>query len=138
MILMIDDEERAMDSYVQELKLSGYDVSFQKSVDGAMEFFLENQEQIDLLILDIMMPPGFTFKGANTKDGLRTGVLVYERIRPEAPDLLIVILTNVSDERLSERFQKERNCRYLRKEDYLPFELAQEVDQFLNPTESRG
>jgi len=50
-----------------------------------------------------------------------------------APDLPILILTNVSDPRVAARFQGQEKCRFLRKEDYLPFELVEEVKRFLEP-----
>jgi len=38
MIVLVDDEKREMDSYVRELRLSGYEVSFQRDVDTALRF----------------------------------------------------------------------------------------------------
>lgn len=132
MILFIDDEGRRMDSYVRELELSKYDVSFQYNVDVSLAFFEKNLPQIDLIILDIMMPPGSSFKDVDTNLGLRTGVRFYEKIRQKAPELPVIILTNVSDEQLAERFREEEKCRFLRKEDYLPFELVQQVDEVIS------
>jgi len=127
MIVLVDDEKREMDSYVRELRLSGYEVSFQRDVDTALRFVEENLDRVDLLILDIMMPAGFCFKDVDTNSGLRTGVFFYERIREKASDLPVVILTNVSDEGVAERFSGENKCWFLRKEDYLPFELVEKV-----------
>jgi CheY-like chemotaxis protein len=136
---LIDDEKREMDSYVMELELSEYqyEVSFQKEVDAALEFVQENLKRIDLLILDIMMPPGSAFKDVDTKMGLRTGIHFYETIRETAPDLPVMILTNVSDERVADRFRRENKCWFLRKEDYLPFELAEEVKHVLARSQNR-
>ncbi|MFQ5603009.1 MAG: response regulator [bacterium] len=131
MILFLDDEKREMDSYAKELELCGYKVVFQKNVDEAWHFFENNVDGIDLLILDIMMPPGSIFKKVDTREGLRTGVHFFERIRKAAPDLPVIILTNVSDYQLLQRFRKEDNCNFFRKEDYLPFELAEEVEKIL-------
>ncbi|MCA9016326.1 MAG: response regulator [Planctomycetaceae bacterium] len=131
MILFVDDETRLMDSYVEELKLSGYEVEFQPNVDKALAFFTKNHANIELMILDIMMPPGASFEGGDNIWGLRTGQYFYEKIRPMAPDLPVIILTNVSDELLAERFQQENNCWFLRKEDFLPFELVQQIRQIL-------
>jgi len=131
MILLVDDEKREMDSYAMELELSGYEVSFQKDVDDASRFFKENVDQIDLLILDIMMPPGSSFKDVDTQLGLRTGIRFYEKIRETAPNLPVIIFTNVSDEHVAERFRRESQCSFLRKEDYFPFEFAEEVKKVL-------
>lgn len=131
MILFVDDEKREMDSYVQELELSRYEVSFQTDVDVALNVFDEEFNRIDLLILDIMMPPGSSFDNSETEMGVRTGVRFYERIRERTTDLPVVILTNVSDEGVRERFCGESKCWFLRKEDYLPFQLAEEVEKIV-------
>ena len=80
MILFVDDEKRRMKSYIDELKLSGYEVEIKSDVDSALDFFNKNHKQIELLILDIMMPSGNTFENVDTKYGLRTGISLYEKI----------------------------------------------------------
>lgn len=131
MILFIDDEERHIDSHVQDLRLSGHKVSLLQNVDEALEFFEKNLPQIDLVILDIMMPAGTAFIDVDTMQGLRTGLFVYEKIRQKVSELPVIILTNVSEERLAERFRKEKKCWFLRKEEYLPFELTEYVGKIL-------
>jgi len=131
MILMVDDESKSMDSYRAELELSGYAVEYCDNVDAALQYFDKTHDQIQILILDIMMPPGRAFRAANTQDGLRTGVLFYERVRLTAPELKVVILTNVSDRRLAEQFEREPHAWFLNKEQFLPFELAQEVEKLI-------
>ena len=133
MILFVDDEGRYMDSYRAELMLAGYDVSFQKDVDWALPFLVEHLDDVELLILDIMMPPGQSFQDAETHGGLRTGVPFYEKIRELAPRLPVIIFTNVSDEQLAKRFRAEANCRFLRKENFLPYELVATVREILPP-----
>jgi CheY-like chemotaxis protein len=137
MILFVDDEKRFMDSYSLELELLGYKVSFQKDVDTALAFLKTHPSAVELLILDVMMPPGQSFQHENTNNGLRTGVRFYERIRALSPMLPVIIFTNVSDEQVERRFQAEPNCRFFRKEDYLPFELAEEVKKLTPPPVAR-
>jgi two-component system C4-dicarboxylate transport response regulator DctD len=137
MIVMVDDEMRWMDSYKRELELSGYQVSFHRNVDGALTFLQQSAEQVDILILDIMMPAGSAFEDENTDSGLRTGMFFFERVREIAPDLPVMILTNVSDERQAERFDREKKCRFLRKEDYRPFELVEEVRDMLSTSQNQ-
>ena len=138
MILFVDDEKREMESSALELTLSGYEVSYYRSVDKALKFFDQNVRRIDLIILDVMMPPGSSFKDVDTMSGLRTGVHFYERIRKNAKDIPVIILTNVSDEHVKERFRSEKNCWFLQKEDHLPFQLAEEVANVLSLVKSKG
>ncbi len=134
MILFVDDEKREVESYVRELQLSGFHVCFQNDVDSALRYFRENAENISILVLDLMMPAGSAFAKEDTDMGLRTGVRFYDSVRARAPDLPVIVLTNVSDESVARRFSAEHQCRFLRKEDYLPFEVVEEIRLLLNPS----
>lgn len=129
--MFVDDERRVMDSYSLELALWGYDVRFETKVDVAINYFEAHVSEIELLVLDIMMPTGESFKNSNTARGLRTGLPFYKRVRLRAAQLPVVILTNVTDEAIEEFFKKEKHCWFLRKVDFLPFEFAQEVNKII-------
>lgn len=131
MILFIDDEPRHMESYLQELEFSDFNVVLHYNVDDALDFFESNIDQIQLIILDIMMPPGKRFKELGS--GLRTGVKVFEMIRSQAKEIPVIILTNVSDGKLENDFRTEKNCLFMRKEDYLPFEFVLEIKKLVKP-----
>ncbi len=131
MILFIDDESRGINSFVEELKLSAYDVILKNDVDSAYKYLEENHNKIQLVILDVMMPPGKILKDADTDDGLRTGVHFHEKIRGKFFDLPIIVFTNFSNEELEEKINKDEKSRLLRKHDYLPFELVEEIQDFL-------
>lgn len=133
MILFVDDEKRYMDTYMLELVICGYDdkVRLETNVDTALQYFERNLDKIELIILDIMMPAGESFKNSNTLLGLRTGVDFYERVRKGTSALPVIIFTNVSDPSLAERFSNEKNCMFMRKTDYLPHEFAEEVQKLV-------
>jgi DNA-binding response OmpR family regulator len=131
MILFVDDELRYVDSYAEELKMEGFELSPHESVDSAVRFFDQSRDQVELLILDIMMPPGTVFKDVDTEGGLRTGLAFYRHVRERAAKLPVFILTNVSDPAVDERFQGEDNCWFFRKDQCLPFELAEHVKKLL-------
>ena len=131
MILFIDDEEREMSSYVQELELSGLDVRFESNVDKALEAFNENIDNIQLIILDVMMVAGTAFQQANTEGGLRTGIYFHKIIREKLPKVPIIIFTNVSDSRVASDIRQDKKSWFLLKEDILPFELVDKITKFL-------
>jgi len=133
MILMIDDEKRTLDSYLQELRLNDFAVRYESLVDAGLKCLEENAHEIELLILDLMLPFGQAFNEEETDKGLRTGVLFYERVRRTNDRLPIIILTNNVDEGIRRVFEQDPHCRFFRKEDLLPFELADEVKDFLQP-----
>ena len=127
MILFVDDERRHISSYVTELEELGYKVICENSVDQALHFLDKNRINLKLLILDIMMPPGKSFKKMDTDEGRRTGIYFFEQVKERAPELCVIVLTNVADEDLMDRLREEDNCWYFQKKDYLPYEIAQEV-----------
>lgn len=131
MILFIDDEKREMESFVIELGFSGYEVEFKTNVDEAWDFLCANRSQIEVLILDIMMPTGNKFKDDDNHNGLRTGVRFYDDARAKFPDISVIIFTNVADPKVAKKFEKEKKCRYFSKPNLLPHQLADEIKSLL-------
>ena len=127
MILFIDDDIRVMDTYVGDLRASGYDAHQERTVDEGLKFLRENFGQIDVLVLDIMMDEGGNFSDADIQNGLRTGVFLFEKIRDEHPELPVVILTNVSAEPVEMAFAGRPRCLFLLKPDWYAFELVEEI-----------
>jgi CheY-like chemotaxis protein len=136
MILFIDDEKRFVDTYILELEECGHHVLYTPSVDDAWILLQKNENNLDLLIIDMMMPPGTLFKNVDTIDGLRTGLHFYRRVREKLPECPVIILKNISDERIFNDFSKEKKCWFIQKSLCLPFELAEEVKRILEFNES--
>jgi CheY-like chemotaxis protein len=101
-------------------------------VDDALEFIEGAAGEVRLLVLDIMMPPGRSFDSAQTRYGLDTGIRFYERVRRHSPALPVIILTNVTDEEAARHFRAQPSCWFLRKRDYLPYELEQTIRDILS------
>ena len=137
MILLIDDEPRYVEAYRDELAQAGYRVHLIADVDTAFAFLGDQGAEVELVILDIMMPPGCVFRNADTEKGWRTGVHLYRQVRSTAPDLPFIILTNVSDREVEKSFEKERNCVFLHKYEYLPFEVTEIVQKMIGTATSR-
>lgn len=137
MILFVDDEPRELDSHRLELEMSGHEVVFESDVDNALLFIGESRDKIELLILDIMMPVGKAFENAH-HEGMRTGIDFYDSIRTMLASLPVIIFTNVTNEQVIERFSDEANCWFLRKADFLPYELAEYVAGILEREEEIG
>jgi DNA-binding response OmpR family regulator len=77
-ILIVEDEER-ISSFVQRgLKAEGFAV--QTASDGPTGYALASQDEVDLVILDLMLP------------GM-TGEQVLERLRTKRPDVPVIVLT---------------------------------------------
>jgi len=134
MILFVDDEPRRMDSFVQELRYSGYEVEFQQDVDSAFRYIQKNAEKLDLIILDILMPPGEITREMDTDFGLRTGICFLDIVKKNFPSIPIFVLTNTyvnDDPWFNENITGDKKVRLLYKMDLLPFELAEKVQDIL-------
>lgn len=131
MILFIDDERRGIASYIEEIAFSGYQVELKNDIDSAFQFIKDNSNKIKLIILDIFMPPGKLLKSIDTDDGLKTGVFFYQEIRQISPDLPIIVFTNFSVEVIADQIQHDKQSKFLHKADYLPFQLIEEIENFL-------
>lgn len=79
--------------YVQALRDKGFDVVTATGADQALAK-LHAQGDFDLVILDLMMPPGQTFTSEETALGMRTGMRLAEQIHLDYPTAAIVILSN--------------------------------------------
>ena len=82
-ILVVDDEQLVRDLTVQVLKRAGHDVVSVPDARGALA--LLEQERIDLVVTDVVMP------------GL-TGVELLNELRDLHPDLPVVLMTGGSAE----------------------------------------
>jgi CheY-like chemotaxis protein len=130
-ILVIDDETKRSDSTIDELIDSGYALEIVDNVDEAMQRFEQEHQELSLVILDIMMPPGSGVGADDPLKGLRTGVKVHERLRKVDSGIPIVVFTNVSNLDVAQAFEKQANTTFLRKENFMPFEFAAEVARLL-------
>lgn len=134
-IIFVDDEPRLIDSYKRELEFS-FDVKFISEVDELLKFIEIKSQKIDLLILDAMIPSGSnqTMHSVNTEKGMKTGLILYEIIREIYPFLPIIIFTNFTRDKrnkITQKIMDDDNAKFFQKEDYLPFELANEIEEIL-------
>lgn len=127
MILFVDDEERPIKTFMEELSRSNYAVHLETDVDRALEYFRANVDKIELLVLDIMMPHGESLTAEETDNGRRTGVRLFKKFREENRNLPIIVFTNVSAQPVEEAFADMPRCRFLKKIDYFPFEFKEEA-----------
>lgn len=77
-ILLVDDEEMVLDVGVQLLKVLGYTVLEAKGAREAVEIYQKNKDDIDLVILDMIMP------------GVGGGE-TYDRMKDISPDIKVLL-----------------------------------------------
>ncbi|MDJ0657921.1 MAG: response regulator [Crocosphaera sp.] len=134
MILIVDDEPRRMEVYIEELKLSNYQVELAEDINEALDYFDKRQGEIELLILDIMMRSGKLSGEHGINGGLRTGIIFYKKIRDNNKSLPIIILSNfdkIDDQEVEQEIQNNPQKKFFQKINILPYELVDEVKEML-------
>ncbi len=127
LVLLIDDNRLPMDYYVKALRQEGFKVQHCLGTDAALNFVETEGSEIAVIVLDIMLPPGKTYKDEDTNEGLRTGVFLLEDIRKYCPKKPVVVLTNVTNPSTLNEFENLPLVRIVQKKDCPPFELAELV-----------
>jgi CheY-like chemotaxis protein len=140
-ILLIDDEAVPglsepegiyMWYYSEALRRAGYELEEVNATDEAIRRLSDPTSKFDLIILDIMMPPGTAFGPEETESGLRTGVLLADKLKDLRPKTPVLVLTNVADPDAVSRLQHKPNiARVLFKPDWVPFDVVPEVRTIL-------
>lgn len=128
-ILFVDDDFNRVTSYIDFLEQSGYRVILETDSSKVIAKFKQNQTQIDLIILDMMMPTSEELK-AETNYGRGTGLFLLRKIREISKEVPIMILTVVRNASLREETTKYGATPYLEK-PIMPSRLAEEIEKKL-------
>ncbi len=105
-ILLVDDEEMILDSSEKMLRILDYEVITAGDGETAVEIYQGRGEEIDLVILDMVMP------GMSGED-------VYNKLKGIDPDVKILISSGYSVDGLPEGFGVQNSECFLQK----PFDL---------------
>lgn len=131
MILIIDDEQRYIQNYQEELEDIGFKTLLLGDVDEAYEALELRKGELEGIVLDIMMPYGTHFTADETLEGVKTGIKFYERIEPLVKDVPVFVLTNVSNPEVSDYFGDKLNCHFFRKDLFTPGLFGEQVEAIL-------
>ncbi len=107
-ILLIDDEELVMEVGEKFLKVMGYRVI--KATDGeeAIETYRNHREEVDLIILDLIMPK-------------MEGGEVFKRLREISPQVKILLSSGYSFDAKVSQIIEQGACGFIQK----PFDMEQ-------------
>lgn len=90
-LLLVDDDPRQSGPYVEGLRDEGFEVVVVDNSDEAIWHI--NSSKYDVIVLDLLMPPGTAFSQEESAAGTITGWLLARRARRAQPRTLVVILT---------------------------------------------
>jgi len=117
-ILVVDDEELVLDVEVTLLQRIGYNTLMACNSREACQVFKDKYEQIDLVILDMIMPD-------------ENGATTYKRLKKINPDVKVLISTGyVKDGNVEEILNDSQNALITK-----PFKLgefANKIDTILS------
>jgi CheY-like chemotaxis protein len=116
--------------YARALRDRGFELTEVNSTDNALDQLARNT--FDLILLDVMMPPGKCLTDADTAWGVRTGVVLADRLAQAHPQIPVIILTNVANPATLQALRGKPNVkRILQKTDYLPSAVPEEINEVL-------
>jgi CheY-like chemotaxis protein len=137
-VLFIDDEPDFMLPFVLELRDSGYEVRCCETVEELFEVMNPSSplpegtaelQHVDCVVLDIMMAHG-SLPREKTRQGLRTGVVLYEILRERWPEVPVVVHTNLkTPEATGIPDCPSERCIFLGKRGSLPMDLVRTVGE---------
>jgi DNA-binding response OmpR family regulator len=119
-ILLAEDDIQLVDMYNRKFNMEGFEVTQAEDGQKAMDILVEGFVP-DVAILDIMMP---------AVNGLE--VLKYIHEQPKLASVIVIMLTNLSDEQTAEKIYELGATEYLVKAEYTPLEVANKVKELLN------
>jgi CheY-like chemotaxis protein len=109
-VLLVDDEQVFVEALLDALVHEGYRVLTARSGSEALDVVAKGE--VDLAVVDVMMPPGPRLAKLTTRQ--RTGVYVIKELRRLYPKLPVFGLSVVSEEATIRAIQAT-GARYFRK-----------------------
>ena len=118
-ILLAEDDIQLVDMYSRKFELDGFETVVaedgQKAIDSLKDGFVP-----DVAILDVMMP---------MVNGLE--VLKYIKEDTKLQDMIVVMLTNLSDEKTAETIYELGATEYLVKAEFTPLEVSNKIKELI-------
>lgn len=117
-ILLAEDDIQLIDMYNRKFELEGFDVKIAE--DGQKALNILKDFEPDIILLDIMMPQV-------------TGLEVLEELKkdPKYEDTIIVMLTNLADEKTAEKIYELGATDYIVKAEMTPLQVCDRVKELL-------
>ena len=116
-VLVVDDDDYVLQAVYVALESYGYSVLLANSGAAAIELFEEHRDQIDLVLLDMLMP------GMSGEETFRVLLSIQ-------PDVKVLLSTGYAPDEAAQRFTEDGLVGFLRK-PYDPDELATEVRRII-------
>jgi len=119
-ILFIDDEEYYNELFIEHIDLrTEWELKHVKTAKDALDFLEKHISEVDVIILDIMMPEDELLEPYNTGDGENSGLVFFEQYLKKiikANDIPVVVYSNRADmDQFITKHTHDTNISYVRK-----------------------
>jgi CheY-like chemotaxis protein len=121
-ILLVDDEDMVIGVGEQMLKTLGYEVLLARSGREAIEIYTDNQEKVDMVILDMIMP------------GMGGGE-ACDRMKEISPDIKVLLSSGYSMDGQAAEILK-RGCNGFIQKPFSVNELSEKIGEILAEEQS--
>ena len=117
-ILLVDDEEMVLDAGEETLKHLGYEVLLAEDGQEALELYKKNQNKIDMVLLDMIMP---VMGGGET----------FDRMKEINTNVKVLLSSGYSIEGEAKEILK-RGCDAFIQKPFKPEQLSQKIREILD------
>jgi hypothetical protein len=117
-VLFIDDNQRLIKNYVEQVERAGFSTRRFRGVDQALHFLRTEHNAAEVIVWDMMMAPGIEFQGQDTDSGLSTGKYLYLEMRKLQPGAHYLLFTGRRDVPF-DNFRSPENRSYVRSKEEL-------------------
>lgn len=142
-ILIIDDEAVSLSYFSQALELAGYRVTvFKNATKFKRSIAKNNIPDVDMFVVDLMLPPGRTYDKATTENGLLTGLYIALDIRKAFSETPILLWSAAPFPDLIQKAKQLSraltSCAFVQKQNCPPVSLVRLIDRYFSENRFRS
>jgi two-component system, cell cycle sensor histidine kinase and response regulator CckA len=117
-VLLVDDEEIVLDVGVLMLKRLGFQVLQAREGTEALEVYKQNPENVDLVIMDLVMPNG-------------GGLTLYRQLRSLNPHVKVIATSGYDSSGQMDELS-ELGCSNFIQKPFILSQLSEKINEVLN------
>lgn len=96
-VLFVDDDIRLIATFADGVREAGFRTHHCRGPDETLDYLRKNDTAADVIVWDMMLPPGKVFREVDTESGLSTGKHLYSAMRELKPQAYYILLTARGD-----------------------------------------
>lgn len=96
-VLFIDDDTRLISSFADAVRDAGFATRHFRAPDPALDYLRKHDTIADVIVWDMMLPPGEAFRDVDTESGLSTGKHLFWKMQELHPTSHYLLFTARGD-----------------------------------------